>query len=956
MKEMGRRRGAGRHHHPPELTPPAPPMRLSLPAALLALLAGLAAPASGQGSAEVTGVVVDSTDAGLAGATVVVPPAGRLRHRRVRRDAGGRGVPRPARAAGRLPPPGHVGRVRPVPRAHTRVGGGGLDAGRVRLDAAVGALDALVVRADRVPMVVRGDTLAYNADAFGVAPGSTVEDLLRRLPGVEVDRDGSVQAQGEAVNKVLVDGKEFFGGDPTVATRNLPADAVDRVEVFDKKSDAAEFTGVDDGQEAKTINLALKEDRRKGTFGTMSGGLGGTAEAADDALRFDGRATVNRFSPSTQLSLIANANNVNRQGFGVGDYVSFMGGASRLGGGGGRIRLGGPGAIPLGDDVGDGFTTTVAGGVNLSHEFGAGTEVQASYFLDRVHNEQDRRVQQQLLFGEGRASLVDQDQDQTTRTLGHRLALSARHEFGEGHDLRLRVNGTASDGALESLDRRETRGAEGAAETASTTAYDSDSGALNGDAQLTYRRRFAGDRSLVAEVGAGLGDTDGDGDLLSTTRFARAGGVPTTEELAQLQTEARTTVTDRQKLLFTQPFGDHALQLSAERRQTAEDQDQAVLDRVGGSLVPNASLSSAFERAYRYYQGGATYRRNGETVSLSLGLDAQHAQLAGSTPASEEAVEEGYLSLLPSATLSYSFSQSRSAELRYQTSTREPSLRDLQPVPDNRDPLNVYVGNPDLRPEYTHSLNARYVSFDAFTSTTLFAFARAGYTTRSISTARTVDEQLRQTTTPVNVGGTWTAFGSASFGTPVRPLRSKVNVSLSTLYNRGVAFVNGDENGSDIVQTKVDLGLENRNKDVWDLRGGARYTFYGASYSLNPQLDQDYVNRTFYAEVGVSPAEGWRFKTTFDLALYARDLFAGGEDVPMWKAEASRSVMGGRGRIELVATDLLDRNVGVTYTNTAAYVQESRVNSLGRYALLRFAYDLGGGGPGRGIRTVTVGR
>ena len=921
-------------------------------AALLLTAGGLGA----QGRVDVTGTVTDSTGAGLQGATVVLlQPAdstiasfamtaadGAFRVRRV--PAG----PYLLRASF----VGYASATREV-----TVGAEPLDVGRIALAEATGAVGRLVVEAERVPMVVRQDTLEYNADAFRTPMGATVEDLLKRLPGVEVEADGSIKAQGEAVRKVLVDGKEFFGDDPTVATRNLPADAVDRVQVYDKQSDTAEFTGVEDGAEARTINLALKEDRKRGAFGNVGGGLGG-AGGAGPGMLYDGQASVNRFSPSTQLSLIANVNNVNRQSFSVGDYFNFMGGAARRGGGrGGVFRLGGDG-IPVGDGLSDGFATTWSGGLNLNREFGAGTSVRASYFLGRLGHEQTRRVVQDRFFGEGLSSREEQDGDQDRETLSHRLNLAAEHEIGEGHDVRVRSDLRLADAALASASRRQTFGAEGL-ENGSTSAYGSDGRDWGGDAAVTYRRRFAGNRSVVANVGAGLQDNRLDGDLAATNRFYEAGDLLTTQELARLQDQDGRSWTRSAEVLLTQPLGtDRALQLSVEHGVTTEDQARRVFDRRPGGPVPNDSLSLGFERSLQTSRAGLTYRYNREPWGLSVGLGLQRSRLGGAVQGAAGAVGRQFLDLLPSATLSYAISQGRNLELGYRAETREPSLRELQPVADTQDPLAVYVGNPDLRPEATHSLNARYLSFDAFTSTNLFAFVRASYTARTIATSRTVDARFRQTSTPVNAGGTWTVLANGSFGTPVRPLRARVNVSANALYNRGLELVNGAENASDLWRTTLDLRVENRDKERLDLQAGARLAFNDASYALSPQRDRSYVNRAFYGELGWTPTDAWDVRTRLDVSFYPDDVFAarspsgvgGGRSVPLWEATASRSFMGGRARVELVARDLLDRNLGVSFASTASYVQEERVDSLGRHVLLRLVYNLAGGPRPGGVR------
>ncbi|MEM1118665.1 MAG: carboxypeptidase regulatory-like domain-containing protein, partial [Bacteroidota bacterium] len=412
-----------------------------MPRLLLVVCVGTAL--SGAATAQspaVSGVVTDSSDTGLPGATVVLlqPGDSTIVSFAASRTDGAFRIPRvvPGDYLLQITYVGYLPSTRPV-----AVGAEGLDVGRISLEVDLDGLDPLVVTADRVAMVLKADTLEFNADAFGVPEGSSVEDLLRRLPGVRVDRDGSIQAQGEDVARVLVDGKEFFGTDPTIATRNLPADAVDRVQVYDRDSETAEFTGVADGNEERTINLALKEDRRTGTFGRLSGGLGGSSavDGRANGVRFDGSASVNRFSPSTQMSFLGNANNINRQDFGVEDYIQFMGGISAFAGGNLRLRSEDIG-IPLGTGPSDGFTTTFAGGLNLNHDFGADTKLESNYFGSRIGTDRQRDLRRQQLLGSNLSAATEQADETTSQTQMHRLNLHLLHAFADGHDLRLRSN------------------------------------------------------------------------------------------------------------------------------------------------------------------------------------------------------------------------------------------------------------------------------------------------------------------------------------------------------------------------------------------------------------------------------------------------------------------------------------------------------------------------------------
>ena len=251
-----------------------------------------------------------------------------------------------------------------------------MDLGQIEMIPSAEVLSEVEVTADHVALEIRKDTISYNADAFQTQPNAAVEDLLKKLPGLEVDQEGNVKAQGEDVQNVLVDGKEFFGTDPKIATKNLPADAIDKVEVYDRKSEMAEFSGVDDGEREKTINLRLREDKKKGVFGNLEAGYG-----TDE--RYKAKASLNRFSKNSQLSFLGLANNVNEQGFSVNEFLNFSGGMSRMmQSGGGRIRLGGDNSVPISQGLSDGLAKTLAGGVNYNLEFADKFDLRSSYFYN----------------------------------------------------------------------------------------------------------------------------------------------------------------------------------------------------------------------------------------------------------------------------------------------------------------------------------------------------------------------------------------------------------------------------------------------------------------------------------------------------------------------------------------------------------------------------------------------
>ena len=668
-----------------------------------------------------------------------------------------------------------------------------LNLGRIPLRTAVNELDDLVITADHIPISINRDTLEYNANAFQMRANASVEDLLKRLPGVDVERDGTIRAQGEEVEQVLVDGKEFFGNDPRIATQNLPADAVDKVQVYDRQSDMAEFSGIDDGEESKTINLALKEDSKKGYFGNASGGYGSDEFTG----RYEGKASINRFSPSTQLSFIGNLNNVNQQGFSFNDFMSFMGDLSA----GGGLLVNGD--IPINMGVGDGFTRTTAAGINWNRDFSSNTSLQSSYFLNLVDNEQNRGINQQQLISAERASSSFQSSAQNLLTENHRLNLNFQHTINEGQDLRMRANLRLTDSDLLNDSFREISDANGALINDNNTLYGSDGLEFGGNASLTYRKLLSErGRTLVAESRINWSDGSAKSDLETLSFFyENAGNIIFDEELRQFQSQLNTSFSNRQRIAWTEPLYEKSyLQLNAERREVTQSQEKGIFDIIDGASILNEPLSAGLEQTYTYHNAGMDLRFSPGIFSFAVGAEIQSSGLLGEVADTPQALKRNFVDLLPTARVTFDPNNGKRMELRYQTSTREPSMNELQPFADNADPLFVYVGNPNLEPEYRHTGSAHFMLFDQFAQINVFGFFRAQFTQNRIARSRTIDEQLRQTITSVNVDGDVTLQGRLDYGMPIRPLGLRVNLSANTMYNNTTEFINDESNDARILR------------------------------------------------------------------------------------------------------------------------------------------------------------
>ncbi|MYH53557.1 MAG: outer membrane beta-barrel protein, partial [Gemmatimonadetes bacterium] len=835
-----------------------------------------------------------------------------------------------------------------------------IDAGTVEMAVTAVELDSLVVSVEHVPFINRGDTLSYNVLAFPTQPNAMVEDLLKRLPGIEVDTEGNIKAQGEEVENVLVDGREFFGKDPKVATRNLPADAVKQVDVYDKQSDMAEFTGIPDGDDERTIDLKLREEARRGYFGQASGGFGGdmNTEArlgalARNELRYDGRFTLNRFSPTMQMSVNANTNNTNRSGFSMDGYGELM----AMGGGGfvveemlAREGFGGGGG---------GFGDSRGAGLNLSRDFGEKGWIRGSYSLSDSDNRQDRVLQQQAVFGANVASQIADSSQQESGNTGHRLNLNGQYAFSPGHQVRVRVNANTRSSTMDSFQQRVTRTVDGQPLNTAVTNYDVNGSNWSGNAQVTWRKRLGeGGRAVVAEFNSDLQGSDQVADLGSTitgeSRGGTVAGAGATEDIRQEQSNTGGSWNNSARISFTQPMGErYVMEVYGRGRARSQDQDREVFDIVSDGLIRNDELTSGFERTYNYYNAGGRFSRNGEKAWITLGLNAQRSDLSGTIVDRDETISNGYTHLLGNVDLKWEVKDGQYFGFRYGTSTREPSLNQLQPFVDNRDPINVYVGNPDLRPSYSHSVSSEYRFFDQFSFINLFTRAGFSYTRDPIANSRVFDDQGFQTVSPINTDASWSVNGNTSFGTPIRKLGVDIDLSYGISYSEGIEVINSASNESRVIRNTVGARLSNRNKERFEIGAGANFTFNDVEYSLNQALNRDYVNSRYSAN-GRIYLGSWTLGSTFSWNVYDQNLYnigagRGGEsytpspgrNVARWDARASRRVLSDRAEVQIQAFDLLNQSQAVNISNSGSFIQESRTQSLGQYFMVRVMYRLG---------------
>jgi hypothetical protein len=815
-----------------------------------------------------------------------------------------------------------------------------VDLGMLNMQPESRVLDEVTVRAERAPVVVKKDTIEFNATSFRTKPNAMVEDLLKQLPSVEVDNDGTIRAQGEQVQRVTVDGREFFGRDPKLATRNLPADAVDKVQVFDRQSDQAQFTGIDDGQREKTINLELKEEKRNGAFGNITAGAG-TNE------RYTGRASINKFSKGNQLSILAMGNNTNEQGFSIGDYMNFTGGTQQMFSGGGiRIQVGGGGTNQGGPSINtggrnNGIMTNYAGGANFNNSFGKkkNTQLNGNYFYNYLDHNVIQNTERENFLPNGSFNF-NQLSLQNNINNNHRANLILDHKIDSANSIKWTNSFTLNNTESRQQSNSETLTPEGTLQNESenlTLAAGSTTG-FNSD--FLYRHRFKKKgRTISANLTLNLSNTDRNGTLNATNTFYTPGFSEQVIDQQNYQTTDNTSYGT--SVSYTEPLGNRKyLEVNYNFNRNLNDVDREVYDVENGETELNQALSNKFSSDYLYQRAGMNFRMNREKYSLTVGTNFQNTNLKGDLETLGVTIDRTFQNVLPVARFSYEFTSTKRLRFDYETSVREPSVQQLQPVIDNSDPLNIYVGNPALKPSYQQSWRVNFTAFNPVSFVSFFMFADVVYTTNAITNAQYIDEQRIRTTTPVNVDNNLSTMGNATLSFPIQKIKSRFNIGGNVRNTRTINLLNDIENQIDQNVVGGNIRYNFRYKEILDLSLSTQLNHQKTRYEFE-QPDQVFFNQTHSAESNLSFLKNYQFSANFDYLIYTSQSTDYRETIPLLNMSISRFLLKNKtGELKFSVNNMLDQNLGITQTATSNYFERQTIDSLGRYYMISFTYAI----------------
>jgi len=811
-------------------------------------------------------------------------------------------------------------------------------------------LTEVVVSQEAPPVSIRHDTIEFNAGSFKTKPDAVVEDLLKKLPGVQVDKNGNIKANGESVKKVLVDGKEFFGNDPKIATKNLPADAIDKVQVFDKKSDQSQFTGFDDGNSQKTINLTIKKDRKHGVFGKMT--AGGGEDAGTSAMkegRYEGRFNLNQFKDSRQFSALGMMNNTNKQGFSFQDVLGFSGGMSGQGGGNVNIPDVFGTGVPIQGltDNNQAITTTKAGGLNFNNSWNNHADLSGNYFYNGTDDRLDQKSGRQYLAPD-RSFNQDQQSRTDRHNENHRLTVISDTRIDSFNSIKLSSSFTQqnSNSHTTMLDSSRSKATGDLLNTGSSDAYADASGyTWNNNALFRHRMAKKG-RTLSINLSLGMNNSTGGGKLHAINSFYQGGTSGGGDTINQVYDQPNKGIRTGATAAYTEPLSKRSLlEFNYDFQRTHSHSDKKTFDADGSGkfIVPNPTLTNAFDYTYTYHREGVAFRHQRTEYNFTAGVNWQQT-LSGNTfhsPNGDSSLRLSFLSVLPNANLQVNFSKYQNLRLFYNTFTNQPAITQLQPVPDNSDPLNIRVGNPELKQEYYHNLRLNYIAYDPFQHTSFFA--RLNYTGihHRIVNDDEINSQGARVSRPVNLDGLYRLNGDLSWEFPLRAIRSNLNLNSTIGYDHNAGLVNGARNNSNNWTLSQGADLSFAYKELLDITGGLRLGYNDSRYSLNPGQNQSYWTENYTLDLNWYLPKGLSLATDLDY-IHRTGLPAGYNSSPLvWNAGFAKQLFKNKkASIRLQVFDLLKQNTGFSRNTSNNYIEDVSYRVLNRYWLISFTYSL----------------
>ncbi len=789
-----------------------------------------------------------------------------------------------------------------------------IDFGTLKMSKKSTLLSDVTIKADIVAIALKGDTVEYNPQAFKTRPNANVEELLKKIPGVEVDKDGSIKANGEGVTKILVDGKPFFGSDPTMATKNLSADAIEKVQVYDQKSEQSQFTGINDGSQGKTIDLKLKANKKKGQFGKANVGYGTDK-------RFMGTANLFNYRSNYQIALLSGANNINASPF------SSQDGSGNTGRGGGDDGNGS--SVPR-----NGMNTIYSFGSNFNTELKRKTKLAASYYVHHTIQAQKINTSRQYF-----QSQIVQNEDNTLNSDKklHTITFQIEHKFDKNNSLKITPNLLFEDKEIRSLQHlTSSKNSSILSEQTRNSRAFGQVFTLKGNAIFNHKFEKEG---RTFSLSSNYSFSKSKSDELNEIQLQDSSK---NKQLNQKWYNKNDMSSFPFSMSYTEPFSKEwkfEMSYLYGKWSNTTIRDAYVSEDSSDVSLFNPATSAHLKTLNQQHR--ATARLQYEKLRYTITMENAHEFYPRESVSelNQITVNQYFIYFLPSARLQYNLPKKMRWGVNYTTNVNYPSINQLISTPDNSNPLRVQIGNPKLLPIYTHSFQANFNKFDSEKNKFFHAFARFSLPQNAVSTASVFESQGRQISQNINVNGNYNYSTSLGVGMPLKKV--KINLDGSFRGNKRIAFINQirSESFTNNVGSSLKINYDANEKIDLSLNSGLSYNF--AKSNLNLAQKNQYYNWDSGAEATVQLALGFELSSDVTFNRYYGLSQGYNRYFTLWNASLAKSFFKDKSlEIKILAFDILKQNQNIGRDVTVQYIVDERGINLTRYFLLQATYYL----------------
>lgn len=822
-------------------------------------------------------------------------------------------------------------------------------------------LKGVTVAGKQIRAEQKGDTTQFSADAFKTHPDATAEDLVTKMPGVTSDNNG-VKVNGESVQQVYVDGKPFFGTDPGLALKNLPAEVIDKIQIFDKMSDQASFTGFDDGNSQKTMNIQTRGNKREGQFGKIYGAVG-----TDD--RYLAGGSFNSFKGDQRISVIGMTNNINQQNFNSQDILGSSGGGGGrgFGGGGGGGMFGGGGGGGNNFMVGQqsGITTTNSAGINYSDQWGPKIKVSASYFFNSTDNtnltESVKNLSypgRNLLIDTNLTSIYNQADNSTTKNFNHRLNVRFEYTIDSLNSLIITPNLSLQENYSKTSQIDSSLSLERILLSNALNGSNINSAGYTFSNNLLFQHKMhKRGRTISINVNTSLNQKAGDGDY-STFIGAKDSLYEYTnlDQKYQLKNNGYTVSTN---VNYTEPLSKKSQLMftyNPSFSQSKSDKETDTLISVTDVYVHDSLLSNKYNSNYNTQKGGMSYRYNNKLMSLNIGANYQYSTLSGDqTYPTSLTVNRDFSNILPNAFFNYRYKDGKNLRIMYRTNINAPSISQLQNVIDISNPLALSTGNTKLAQDFEQTLTIRFGQTKSKSGHNFFLYAMANYINNYIGNATystmKADSAIGngvflkrggQLTLPVNLPYYSNNRIFVTYGVPVTPLKSNLNFNGGINYTRTPGLINEVTSYSNNYVPNAGVVLSSNISQYFDFTLSYTGNYNLVHNTLQGQANNNYYNHTASFKINYILFKSLVLNTNITNSYYSTlSSSTGTVNFYLWNAYVGYKFLKNKGlEARISAFDILNQNKSVSRIVGANYVESDVTNVLKQYFMFQLTYTL----------------